>query len=69
MKSFTTKMLLSAMAVAIVATPALAQRQHRPARAAQASVNPVGTYPNPVTRSGSEESVESGAEFNVDRGY
>ena len=70
MTSFTTKLLLSAMAIAIVATPALAQRPHRPGRAAQASViNPVGTYPNPVTRSGSEESVESGAAFNVDRGY
>ena len=68
MKSFTGKLLLSAMAVAIVAAPALAQRSHHPGRAAQASV-PVGIYPNPVTRSGSADSVESGAEFNVDRGY
>jgi hypothetical protein len=69
MKSFTSKLFLSAMAIAIVATPALAQRPHRQAPAQQAQVNPVGTYPNPVTRSGSEQSVESGAAFNVDHGY
>ena len=68
MKSFTSKLLLSAMAVAIVATPALAQRPHRPAPLQQ-QVNPVGTYPNPVTRSGSEQSIQSGAAFNVDNGY
>ena len=69
MKSFSTKLLLSAMAVAIVATPALAQRPHRQAPVQQVQVNPVGTYPNPVTRSGSTQSIESGAAFNVDRGY
>ena len=69
MKSFTSKLVLSAMAVAIVAKPALAQRPHRPAPVQQTQVNPVGTYPNPVTRSGSEQSVQSGAAFNVDRGY
>jgi hypothetical protein len=42
MKSITTKLLLSAMAIAIVATPALAQRPHRQAPAQQAQVNPVG---------------------------
>jgi hypothetical protein len=30
---------------------------------------PVGTYPNPVTRSGSASSIESGAAFNVHGGY
>ena len=68
MKSFTSRLLLSAIAVAIVATPALAQRQHRQAPP-RAFANPVGTYPNPVTRSGSEHSIESGAAFNVDHGY
>lgn len=68
MKSLTSKLLLSAMAIAIVATPALAQRPHRQAPP-QAIANPVGTYPNPVTRSGSEQSIESGAAFNVDHGY
>ena len=69
MNSFSTKLLLSAMAIAIVATPALAQRPHRQAPAQQVQVNPVGTYPNPVTRSGSMQSIESGAAFNVDHGY
>lgn len=70
MKSFTSKLVLSAMAIAIVATPALAQRPHRQAPL-QAYANPyaVGVYPNPVTRSGSEQSIQSGAAFNVDRGY
>ena len=69
MKSLTSKLLLSALGFALIATPALAQRPHRHAPAPQASMNPVGTYPNPVTRSGSEQSVQSGAAFNIDRGY
>ena len=69
MKSFTSKLLLSAMAIAIVATPAFAQRPHRQAPLPQASAYQFGTYPNPVTRSGSEQSIQSGAAFNVDRGY
>jgi hypothetical protein len=69
MKSFTSKLLLSTMAMAIVASPALAQRPHRHAPAQLMQVNPVGTYPNPVTRSGSEQSIQSGAAFNVDNGY
>lgn len=71
MKSFTSRLLLSAVAIAIVATPALAQRPHRQAALPEAYANPyaVGVYPNPVTRSGSEQSIQSGAAFNVDRGY
>ena len=69
MKSLTRKLLLSALAVAVVATPALAQRPHRLAPAQRANVYSVPTYPNPVTRSGSAESVESGAAFNLDNGY
>ena len=69
MKSFTSKLLLSAIAFAVVATPALAQRPHRQAPAQQVQIDPVGTYPNPVTRSGSVQSLESGAAFNVDHGY
>jgi hypothetical protein len=69
MKSLTSKLLLSALGIALVATPALAQRPHRQVRALQEQINPVGTYPNPVTRSGSAESVESGAAFNLDNGY
>jgi hypothetical protein len=69
MKSLTSKLLLSALGIALVATPALAQRPHRPAPAQRANVYSVPTYPNPVTRSGSAESVESGAAFNLDNGY
>lgn len=71
MTSLTAKLLLSAVGIALVTTPALAQRPHRTtAQSSQARIaNPVGTYPNPVTRSGSEESTESGAAFNLDNGY
>jgi hypothetical protein len=69
MKSLTSKLLLSALGIALIATPALAQRPHRNAPPRQANVYPVPTYPNPVTRSGSAESVESGAAFNLDYGY
>jgi hypothetical protein len=69
MKSLTSKLLLSALGIALVATPALAQRPHRHAPAQQANIYPMPTYPNPVTRSGSAESVESGAAFNLDNGY
>ena len=69
MKSLTSKLLLSALGIALLATPALAQRPHRLAPAPQAHVYPVPTYPNPVTRSGSAESVQSGAAFNLDNGY
>jgi hypothetical protein len=69
MKSLASKLLLSALAVAVLATPALAQRPHRLAPGQRANVYSVPTYPNPVTRSGSAESVESGAAFNLDNGY
>jgi hypothetical protein len=69
MKSLTSKLLLSALGIALLATPALAQRPHRHAPAQQATIYPMPTYPNPVTRSGSAESVESGAAFNLDNGY
>lgn len=69
MKSLTSKLLLSALGIALVATPALAQRPYRHAPARQANMYPVPTYPNPVTRSGSAESVQSGAAFDLDNGY
>ena len=31
--------------------------------------DPFAGYPNPVTRSGSAEQVQSGAAFDLDRGY
>jgi hypothetical protein len=74
MKSFHAKLALAAIGIALVATPALAQRPHHwsqnqdPQYRDQVngfSYGPNVGYPNPVTRSGSAESRESGAEFNL----
>jgi hypothetical protein len=68
MKSLNTKLLLSALGIALLATPAFAQRPYQHTWASQSGYqNPVGVYPNGASRSGSAESVESGAEFNVIR--
>jgi hypothetical protein len=73
MKSLNTKLLLSAIGIALLATPAFAQRPSRHAWAqpqydyAGSAASPAGVYPNGATRSGSAASVESGAEFNVMR--
>ena len=73
MKSLSTKLLLSAVGLALLATPAFAQRperQHSP-RALynyqDPQPNTVGVYPNGTARSGSAESVDSGAAFNLQR--
>ncbi len=73
MKTLTLKLALSALGIALVAAPALAQTPYRhayPRRLydyrAPASV---GVYPNPVTRDGSAEQVQSGAAFNLNSGY
>jgi hypothetical protein len=74
MKNLNTKLVLSALGIALLATPAFAKPQHwQPSRQGlynyqDPATNPVGTYPNPVARSGSAEAVQSGAEFNLDRG-
>ena len=61
MKSLNTKLMLSALAVAVLATPALAQQSRRPIRdSAQNYGSGYSTYPNPVTHSGSEMSREQG---------
>jgi hypothetical protein len=72
MKSLNMKLVLTAVGLAMLATPALAQKQHRqpiPQQLQDSTVNPdqnyVGTYPNGALRSGSAESVQSGAEFNL----
>ena len=75
MKTISTKLALSALAVAMLATPALAASKHHPAAAYQGLQNSavgypqtdVGTYPNGATRSGSAYSLESGAADNVIR--
>jgi hypothetical protein len=74
MKSFSTKLILSALGVGLLATPAFAAKHHQAsyqglqnsAAGAPASVD-VGTYPNGATRSGSVYSRESGADDNVIR--
>jgi hypothetical protein len=81
MKSLNTKLALSALGIALLATPALAQQQpqqyqqpqHRlymqqgAANNYQPNYDPnyVGTYPNGAPRTGSAESVDSGREFNL----
>jgi hypothetical protein len=64
---FYTKLILSALGIALLATPALAQRPVRHMQyPSQTQIQvPVGTYPNPVARSGSAEQAESGAAFNT----
>lgn len=62
------KLVLSVVGVALLATPALAQRPqrhvHYPPQVQYQDPAGAGSYPNPQTRSGSAESVESGAMFN-----
>lgn len=71
MKSLNTKLVLSVLGIAMLATPAFAQRPHRlyaphSLYNYQAPVaDPSGSYPNPVGVSGSAESVQSGAAFNT----
>jgi hypothetical protein len=76
MKSLNMKLMLSAVGIALLATPALAQGQHHKQSTQQQSQNlydsaapssVVGTYPNGAARSGSVYSRESGAEDNLIR--
>ena len=67
-----TKLALSALAIAMLATPALAASKHHPATSYEGLQNSaqqtdVGTYPNGAIRSGSVYSRESGADDNVIR--
>jgi hypothetical protein len=73
MKSLKMRLMLSAVGVALLATPALAQKpHHQTARQqeiqSQYNNRPdsyVGTYPNDGIRSGTAASHESGAEDNL----
>jgi hypothetical protein len=74
MKSLTTKLVLSALGVALLATPAFAAKHHpasyqglQNSTAGAPAQADVGTYPNGATRSGSVYSRESGADDNVIR--
>ena len=70
MKSLNMKLALSAVAIAMLATPAFAQRPHRqqtqqPLQHQVAPTNDVGTYPNGAPKTGSAAAQESGADFNL----
>ena len=75
MKSLSTKLVLSALGVALLATPAFAAKHHpasyqglqNSTAGAPAPTTDVGTYPNGATRTGSAYSRESGADDNVVR--
>jgi hypothetical protein len=70
-----TKLVLSALAIAMLATPALAASKHHPQASYEGLQNStvaptnstVGVYPNGAIRSGSVYSRESGADDNVIR--
>lgn len=62
MKLFNTKLALAAVAVAIVATPALAQRQSYQDYSYQAQS--AQHYPNGSLKGGAQSDFDSGAEFN-----
>ena len=75
MKSLKTKLMLSAVGIALLATPALAQKPHHQTsrqQEIQSQYNNgqdsyVGTYPNFEARTGTEYSRESGAADNLIR--
>ena len=75
MKSLSTKLILSALGVALLATPAFAAKHHQASyqglqnsvAGAPTPTTDVGTYPNGATRTGSAYSRESGADDNVVR--
>jgi len=74
MKSLNAKLVMSAVAVAMLATPALAASAHKRDPMQRPLYNtlqpsqfgPSGTYiyPNGAARTGTGDSVQSGAEFN-----
>jgi hypothetical protein len=69
MTSLNKKLLWSALAIAMLTTPALAQRHHRAAsQATNAQLpSPALQYPNGDLKSGSAPNAEYGAEFNLGR--
>ncbi len=70
MKSINTKLALSAVAIAMLATPAFAARSHarveRPVYdSAQSVQQQVGTYPNGAAKTGTAENTQDGAAFDL----
>jgi hypothetical protein len=71
MNSLSTKLAFSALVVAALATPAFAQGHHSRRQlqdyagyGAMQQAEPLH-YPNGAARTGTEDSVQSGAEFNL----
>jgi hypothetical protein len=72
MNSLSTKLAFSALVVAALATPAFAQGHHSRRQlqdeysgsAVMQQAEPLH-YPNGAARTGTEDSVQSGAEFNL----
>jgi len=82
MTSRTARLVLTAVSLALLATPTFAKRPHhrgsprateyQRGAASFAQVppgQPTTGYPNPVTHSGSAEQAQSGAAFDLERGY
>ena len=74
MKTLGTKLVLSAVGIAMLAAPAFAQRPRHAAPQGlynyQApAADAYSGYPNPVARSGSAEQAQSGEAFGLGRGY
>jgi hypothetical protein len=73
MTSLNTKLVLSALGIALLATPAFAAKRHHAAAPGLqnsfvgSAPSDVGTYPNGATRTGSAYSHESGADDNLIR--
>jgi hypothetical protein len=73
MNPLATKLAFSALVVATLTTPAFAARarEHFDQRPAydtnQGDPQQVGTYPNGATRTGTADSIQSGAEFNLQK--
>ena len=65
MNSLNAKVALAALGFVIVATPALAQRLHRPVSHAAVQTAPAEHYPNGAEKTGSAANFDSGAEFNT----
>jgi hypothetical protein len=68
MTSLNKTLIWSALAIAMLTTPALAQRHHRPAAQPNAQLqSPALQYPNGDLKTGSAQNAEYGAEFNLGR--
>jgi hypothetical protein len=67
MSSIKAKLAFAAVGIAVLATPAFAQRPHRQAQSQDYyATQRVPRYPNGAQKSGSANAVNSGAMFNTE---